>query len=99
LLASGEVEAVTIDYNDGRERVSNASVFFSDTKTIEVVVNGEPRAVPAGLNVETLLAFLEIDPSRVAVELNREIVHKRHWPRTHVPSGAAIEIVWFVGGG
>jgi sulfur carrier protein len=66
---------------------------------IPVVVNGEPRQVPEGLNVLQLLESLEMDASRVAVELNRSIVHKADWPATPVSSGAQIEIVWFVGGG
>ena len=69
------------------------------TKMIEVIVNGDPRKVPEGLNVVRLLEHLEIDLSRVAVELNRAIVHKGDWPATQVGEGAQIEIVWFVGGG
>jgi sulfur carrier protein len=71
----------------------------AETKTIEVVLNGHPRRVPDGLNLSDLLRFLEIDPSRVAVELNREIVRKPAWPSTPVADGARLEIVWFVGGG
>ncbi len=69
------------------------------TQTIEIVVNGHAKRVPEGLNVESLLKFLEIDASRVAVELNREIVRKPEWPSAAIASGANVEIVWFVGGG
>lgn len=71
----------------------------AETKTIEVVVNGQPRRIPEGLNVRALLHFLEIDPSRVAVELNRAIVRKSDWDSSSVLAAANIEIVWFVGGG
>jgi sulfur carrier protein len=71
----------------------------AETKTIEVVLNGEPRQVPRGLDVTRLLEFLEIDASRVAVELNRAIIHRSSWAATPVSEGARIEIVWFVGGG
>jgi thiamine biosynthesis protein ThiS len=71
----------------------------AETKTIEVVVNGKPKQVPEGLNVSDLLRVLEIDPSRVAVELNREIVRKAEWGSAAVGEGARVEIVWFVGGG
>ena len=71
----------------------------SETKTIEVVLNGERRSVPAGLTVDRLLAFLEMDASRVAVELDAAIVRKSDWPATGVRDGAQIEVVWFVGGG
>jgi sulfur carrier protein len=70
-----------------------------ETKAIEVVVNGEPKQVPEGLDLTRLLEHLGIDPSRVAVELNRSIVRKTDWPATPVSEGARIEIVWFVGGG
>ena len=67
--------------------------------TIEIVLNGQPKSVPKGLNVEGLLGFLGIEPSRVAVELNREIVRKPEWGNTQVGEGAQVEVVWFVGGG
>jgi thiamine biosynthesis protein ThiS len=70
-----------------------------ETKTIHIVVNGQPKQVPRGLDVARLLRELEIDPAKVAVELNREIVRKKDWESTRVEEGAAIEIVWFVGGG
>lgn len=66
---------------------------------IEVVVNGEAWRVPRGLAVARLLEFLEINPARVAIELNREIVRKPDWDRTLLEEGARVEIVWFVGGG
>jgi len=72
---------------------------ISETKTIQVVLNGEPRSIPAGLTVDRLLIFLEMDPSRVAVELDREIVRKPAWAEAEVRDGAEIEVVWFVGGG
>ncbi|HTB16347.1 MAG TPA: sulfur carrier protein ThiS [Bryobacteraceae bacterium] len=70
-----------------------------ETKTIAIVLNGEPRRVPEGLNIAGLLKFLEIDGARVAVELNREIVRKPEWESTQVLDGAQLEVVWFVGGG
>jgi thiamine biosynthesis protein ThiS len=69
------------------------------TNPINIVVNGEPRTAPASLNVEDLLAFLGIEPSRVAVERNRAIVRKAEWNRTTISSGDELEIVQFVGGG
>ncbi len=71
----------------------------AETKTIEVVVNGKPQRVPEGLNVTRLLEALGIEPSRVAVELNRLIVRKTEWETTAVGEGAQVEVVWFVGGG
>ncbi|HEV1283761.1 MAG TPA: sulfur carrier protein ThiS [Bryobacteraceae bacterium] len=70
-----------------------------ETKTIGIVLNGEPRRVPDGLQVAGLLKYLEIDGQKVAVELNREIVRKPEWESAEVREGATVEVVWFVGGG
>jgi len=79
--------------------VSNPPVQSQQTKTIQIVLNGEPREVPEGLTVDTLLTFLQMDPSRVAVELDREIVRKPNWANKQISMGAQVEVVWFVGGG
>jgi sulfur carrier protein len=71
----------------------------NQTNPVEIVVNGEPKAVPGGLTVAALLAHLGVDGGRVAVELNREIVRKPAWGETRVEAGANVEIVQFVGGG
>ncbi len=79
--------------------MSNARMETIETKPIHIVVNGVSKSIPAGLNVAGLLALLEIDPGKVAVELNRAIVRKKDWAVTMVADGAAVEVVWFVGGG
>jgi thiamine biosynthesis protein ThiS len=71
----------------------------AETKTIEVVVNGRPRSVPQGFSLDQLLVWLEIDPSRVAVERNLAIARKADWEATRIEPGDRLEIVWFVGGG
>ena len=71
----------------------------AETKTIEVVLNGEVKRVPQGLTVKVLAEWLGIDPGRVAVEMDRAIVRKQDWDTTEVKYGAVLEVVWFVGGG
>ncbi|MEZ5351888.1 MAG: sulfur carrier protein ThiS [Bryobacteraceae bacterium] len=66
---------------------------------IGISVNGEKREIPEAMSVMDLLAHLEIEPGRVAVELNREIARKQEWATTPVEDGAELEIVHFVGGG
>jgi thiamine biosynthesis protein ThiS len=83
----------------GESECQTASMESAETKTIEIVVNGKPRRVSEGLNVSGLLRLLEVDPSRVAVELNRSIVRKAEWNSAKIGEGASVEIVWFVGGG
>jgi len=67
--------------------------------SIQIVVNGESQATSAGQTILGLLAELNLDPSRVAVELDRRIVKQPRWPETILEAGAQLEIVQFVGGG
>lgn len=66
---------------------------------MDILINGEPRTVTEGQTVLGLLHELQLDPSRVAVELDRRIVKQASWPDTTLAPGAQIEIVQFVGGG
>jgi sulfur carrier protein len=66
---------------------------------VKIVVNGEPRRAPEGQTILGLLEELQLDPSRVAVELDRRILKQRLWDKTVLHPGAEIEIVQFVGGG
>jgi thiamine biosynthesis protein ThiS len=83
----------------GETGCQTRSMESAETKTIEVVVNGKARRVPQGLSLGSLIAWLEIDPSRVAVERNLAIARKADWPATRIEPGDRLEIVWFVGGG
>lgn len=66
---------------------------------IEILINGQTAKVSSGQTVLQLLAELGVRSDRVAVELDRQIVHKRLWESTRVAAGAQLEIVEFVGGG
>ena len=72
---------------------------MSTEHAIEIVVNGEPRTCPEGQTILGLLQQLELDPARVAVELDRRIVKQPRWAETVLQPGAQLEIVQFVGGG
>jgi sulfur carrier protein len=69
------------------------------TNEIQIAVNGQVRQAPRGQTLLTLLRWLDVDPGRVAVELNGSIVRRQEWEITGVDAGAALEIVQFVGGG
>lgn len=64
-----------------------------------VVVNGEERRVPSGLTVRGLLEHLDLEPSLVVVERNREILERDHYDDVEVEGGDRLELVHFVGGG
>jgi thiamine biosynthesis protein ThiS len=69
------------------------------TETIEIIVNGEKREIPAGLGVSGLLSHLGLAVDRVAIERNLEILRRSEWISTRVQSGDRFEIVHLVGGG
>ena len=62
-------------------------------------MNGEPREIAGPLSISALLAELDIDPRRVAVEHNLAIVKRARYESTVIQAGDSIEIVNFVGGG
>lgn len=66
---------------------------------IFVTVNGEPREVPDGLNIATLVDELGFVGKRVAVELNGQIVPRSRHQDTKIAPADQIEIVVAVGGG
>ena len=67
--------------------------------TVSIRVNGEHRRVPAGLSIADLALELGLEPAKVAVERNLEIVPRSRLARTPVEDGDEYEIVTFVGGG
>jgi thiamine biosynthesis protein ThiS len=64
-----------------------------------IVVNGESREVRAGETIAGLVRTLELNPGRLAIELDRRIVKRAAWDSTALREGARLEIVQFVGGG
>ena len=65
----------------------------------EIVLNGQPRAIAEGQTLLDLVQSLELEPARVAVELDGRIVKRDHWAETPLQAGARLELVHFVGGG
>jgi sulfur carrier protein len=64
-----------------------------------IQLNGEPYEIPAPVSVDALLAQLDIDARRVAVEVNEIVVKKAVYGQTLVRAGDIVEVVNFVGGG
>jgi thiamine biosynthesis protein ThiS len=68
--------------------------------TIALTVNGEPRSLAAGTTLAGLLAFHDLDPRLVVVELNGTIRRdKDAFAATALADGDVVELVHFVGGG
>jgi len=66
---------------------------------VTITLNGERHEITEPMTVNALLAALEIDPRRVAVEHNRVIVRRPKYGEIVVDEGDTVEIVNFVGGG
>ena len=66
---------------------------------MEVTINGEARSLDAAISLEALLLDLKIDPKKVAVERNLEIVPRSTYGAVQVAAGDKLEIVHFIGGG
>ena len=68
-------------------------------ESLGIRVNGEHRRVPGGISIAEMVNSLGLDPLRVAVERNLEIVPRSTLGEVCVEDGDDYEIVHFVGGG
>jgi thiazole synthase len=66
---------------------------------VSVMLNGKPRTVADGVSLLDLLEQLNVQPSRVVVEHNRQIRRHDDFETTRVHAGDELELVYFVGGG
>ena len=66
---------------------------------ISVSVNGEGRSIPAGSSIADMLRSIGLEPRKVAVERNLEVVPRSTLADVQVSDGDSFEIVHFVGGG
>ena len=72
---------------------------LDNSTLITLSVNGSPRNIDTGSNVNRLLEALELAGKRVAVERNGEIVPRSQYGDTPLTDGDQLEIVVAVGGG
>ncbi|MES1205242.1 MAG: sulfur carrier protein ThiS [Pseudomonadota bacterium] len=78
---------------------SAASPATSSSTDARITVNGEARTVPSETTVAALVAAMGIDPARVAIERNENVVPRATWGEARVLDGDRLEIVAFIGGG
>jgi thiamine biosynthesis protein ThiS len=67
--------------------------------SLEIILNGQPYNAVAGQSLLDLVRSLELEPERVAIELDGQIVKREQWAQTPLRAGARVELVHFVGGG
>jgi thiamine biosynthesis protein ThiS len=66
---------------------------------VQITLNGERYELERPMTMLDLLARLDIDPRRVAIEHNLEIIRRRTFESAVVQEGDRVEIVNAVGGG
>jgi len=67
--------------------------------TVEITLNGEARRLDQPVSVRGLLESLGLDPAKIAVERNLEIVPRSTYGEVALAQGDRLEIVHFIGGG
>jgi thiazole synthase len=67
--------------------------------TVKVTINGEARQLEAVVSIRELLVRLGLDPAKIAVERNLEIVPRSQYAQVMAGEGDRFEIVHFIGGG
>ena len=85
-----------MDFRDIREAKAPK---MSLDGTASVRINGEQRHAASGTTLAELIADIGLDPLRVAVERNLEIVPRSTFASVIVEDGDDYEIVHVVGGG
>ena len=91
-----------LEYNGWGNLVSTTaqdSASPSLNANTRIIVNGEPHAIAPNQMLLGFIHSLQLDPERVAVEMNRRIVKRGAWSTTVLEEGTTLEIVQFVGGG
>jgi sulfur carrier protein len=68
---------------------------------VNVVVNGEARALPTGATVASVVAELHVGPDArgVAVAVDGEVVRRAEWASLTLADGARVEVLGAIGGG
>jgi thiazole synthase len=67
--------------------------------SVEIILNGETKRLDAATSIRGLLEGLGLDPAKIAVERNLEIVPRSTYADVALAHGDKLEIVHFIGGG
>ncbi|MEJ2480509.1 MAG: sulfur carrier protein ThiS [Acidihalobacter sp.] len=66
---------------------------------MEITLNGQAREVPEAITARQLIAMLDLEGRRLAMEVNQEVVPRSHFDDHRLQQGDRIEIVHAIGGG
>ena len=86
-------------YAETRRNSRVFDAFQSSLVTVTITLNGERFELDSPMSVAALLSRLDIDPRRVAIEHNLNIIKRQTYSDVVIGEGDRVEIVNFVGGG
>jgi thiamine biosynthesis protein ThiS len=66
---------------------------------VELTVNGKKLEATDGATITALLGELQINPLRVAVQLDQRIIKRELYESTALQAGDTLEIITFMAGG
>ena len=66
---------------------------------MNIVLNGEQHGLQEPMTVRGLIAALELEGKRVAVEVNEEVIPRSQHAAFRLSDGDRVEIVRAIGGG
>jgi sulfur carrier protein len=66
---------------------------------LNIVLNGEPRSVPRGHDLQALIESLALTGQALALAVNREVVPRQRWAGYLLQAEDRIDIVRAIGGG
>ncbi len=66
---------------------------------MEIELNGAPHPIAENLNVQDLIASLELANKSLAVAINREVVPRHMWQQRMLQAADRVDIVKAIGGG
>ncbi len=66
---------------------------------MNIIVNGQPQEADKGATISDLLATLQVDPVRAAVEVNEQLIPREQHAAHALQDGDRLEIVTLAGGG
>ena len=68
-------------------------------KKIKIRVNGKIKTIIDKLTLYKLINDLKVPITKVAIELNKEIINKKKIKKIKLNNNDVIEVVHFIGGG
>jgi sulfur carrier protein len=66
---------------------------------MQVIINGEPRQVPAPMSLAQAVALLTTAQAGVAAAVNGDVVRRTAWNTTSLTDGDEVEVLTAVQGG